>query len=642
MTTTLQLVLLLLASAVLVVVLFRSLHLPPLLGYLLVGAVIGPHSLKLMPDEEGTRHLAEFGVVFLMFTIGLEFSLPRLFSMKRLVFGLGLAQVLLTTVAIMILAMLADLSWQSGLALGGALAMSSTAVASKLLVDRMELDSEHARTIMGVLLFQDIAVVPLLILLPELTGSGDTLPATLLLAAAKAGVVLAIVLFFGQRLMSMWFNVVARRKSTELFMLNILLITLGLAYLTELAGLSLALGAFLAGMLISETEYRFRVEEDIKPFRDVLLGLFFVTIGMYLDPALIASHFLIVAGVLLGLLTLKLAIVFGVARLFGTSSGAALRTGLWLCAGGEFGFVLLALSMQEHLLSALVSQTVLAALVLSLLLAPLLIHFSDKIVLRLVASEWLLRSMTLTQIAARTLSSDKHAILCGYGRTGQHLARFLEKEHVPFVALDLDPERVHEAAAAGDPVVYGDAARRETLIAAGIMRADVVVVTSNDAQLALRVLHHAHELRPGLPVVVRAAEVVPEALESSVMLASHALALLGVPMQRIVRMMREISEQQYVLLRSFFHGASDVGAHLSDAEQSRLHSVVLTSGAYAIGRTLDELGLAQIGVMVTSIRRQGVRIIEPAPATCCVDGDVFVLVGVPAALVAAEKRLLQK
>jgi len=536
------------------------------------------------------------------------------------------------------------------------LAMSSTAVASKLLVDRMELDSEHARTIMGVLLFQDIAVVPLLILLPELTGSGDTLPATLLLAAAKAGVVLAIVLFFGQRLMSMWFNVVARRKSTELFMLNILLITLGLAYLTELAGLSLALGAFLAGMLISETEYRFRVEEDIKPFRDVLLGLFFVTIGMYLDPALIASHFLIVAGVLLGLLTLKLAIVFGVARLFGTSSGAALRTGLWLCAGGEFGFVLLALSMQEHLLSALVSQTVLAALVLSLLLAPLLIHFSDKIVLRLVASEWLLRSMTLTQIAARTLSSDKHAILCGYGRTGQHLARFLEKEHVPFVALDLDPERVHEAAAAGDPVVYGDAARRETLIAAGIMRADVVVVTSNDAQLALRVLHHAHELRPGLPVVVRAAEdadvarfvgagaaeVVPEALESSVMLASHALALLGVPMQRIVRMMREISEQQYVLLRSFFHGASDVGAHLSDAEQSRLHSVVLTSGAYAIGRTLDELGLAQIGVMVTSIRRQGVRIIEPAPATCCVDGDVFVLVGVPAALVAAEKRLLQK
>jgi CPA2 family monovalent cation:H+ antiporter-2 len=655
MTTTLQLVLLLLVSAVLVVVLFRSLHLPPLLGYLLVGAVIGPHSLKLMPDAEGTRHLAEFGVVFLMFTIGLEFSLPRLFSMKRLVFGLGFAQVLLTTVVCMIFAMLAGLSWQGGLALGGAVAMSSTAVASKLLSERMELDSEHAKIIMGVLLFQDLAVVPLLILLPELAGGGDTLQTTLLFAAVKAVIVLGIVLFLGQRLMGMWFTVVARRKSTELFMLNVLLITLGLAYLTELAGLSLALGAFLAGMLISETEYRFKVEEDIKPFRDVLLGLFFITVGMYLDPALIVSHFFVVAGVLLGLLALKLAIIAGLARLFGTTTGAALRTGLWLCAGGEFGFVLLALSTEEHLLGALVTQTVLAALVLSLLLSPLLIHFSDKIVLRFVASEWLMRSMALTQIAARTISSDKHAILCGYGRTGQHLARFLEKENIAFVALDLDPERVREASSAGDPVVYGDASRRETLVAAGIMRADVVVVTSNDAQLALRVLHHARELRPGLPVIVRAAEdadvirfvgagaaeVVPEALESSVMLASHALALLGVPMQRVVRMMREIREQHYVLLRGFFHGASDVGAHLADAEQARLHTVVLTSGSHAIGRTLGELDLAQTGVTVSSIRRREIRIIEPASETRCADADVFVMIGIPAALVAAEKKLLQ-
>ncbi len=655
MTTTLELVLLLLICSVLVVTVFRSLRLPPVLGYLLVGALIGPHAFKLFPDEAGTRHLGEFGVVFLMFTIGLEFSLPRLFSMKRIVFGLGAAQVVFTMLAIMPLSMLFGLSWQGALALGGAMAMSSTAVASKLLVERRELESPHGRQIMGVLLFQDIAVVPLLILLPALAGTGEDLPLTLMVAALKAALALVVVLFFGQRLMRGWFHIVARRKSAELFMLNVLLITLGLAYLTDWAGLSLALGAFLAGMLISETEYRFEVEEDIKPFRDVLLGLFFITIGMYLDSKLVMANFVLVAGALFGMLVFKLAIMNGLSRLFGGTPGAALRAGLWLCAGGEFGFVLLALSIEHHLIDFAVAQALLAAMVLSLLIAPLLIHFSDKIVLRFVASEWLQRSMVLTQLAARTIASDKHAILCGYGRTGQHLARFLEKENISYFAIDLDPERVREAAAAGDSVAYGDASRRETLIAAGIQRADVVIVTSNDPHLALRVLHHARELRPGLPVVVRAAEeadierfahagaaeVVPEALESSVMLATHALALLGVPMHRVVRRLAEIREKHYALLRGFFHGASDAD-HLSDAQQPRLHSVALIEGAAAINRTLGELALESLGVSVSAIRRRGIRGVEPGPEARLADGDIVVLLGVPAALVAAEERLLRK
>lgn len=655
MLTTLQLVLLLLVSAVLVVALCRSLKVPPLIGYLLVGAALGPHALKLMPEAAGTRHLAEFGVVFLMFTIGLEFSLPRLFSMKRIVFGLGVAQVLVTSIVILLVAWLLGLSWQGALALGGTLAMSSTAVASKLLVERMELDSAHGRQIMGVLLFQDIAVVPLLILLPALAGTTNSLPNTLLGEMFKAAIVLSVVLIFGQRLMRAWFTIVARRKSGELFMLNVLFITLGLSYLTELAGLSLALGAFLAGMLISETEYRFEVEADIKPFRDVLLGLFFITVGMYLDAGLIVRNSGAVAGVLLALLTVKLAIAAGLARLFGAPPGEALRTGLWLCAGGEFGFVLLELLMQQHLVTPAVTQIVLAALVLSLLLSPLLVHFSDKIVMRLVSSEWLMRSMALTQIAARALTSNKHAILCGYGRTGQHLARFLEMEGISYVAIDLDPERVGEAAAAGDQVAYGDAARRETLIAAGIQRADVVVVTSNDPQLALRVLHHARELRPGLPVVVRAAEdmdvasfeaagaaeVVPEALESSVMLATHALALLGVPMHRVIKRLREIREQHYVLLRGFFHGSSDIGDHLSDAQQPRLHSVVLTEGSYAIGSKLGELALDQIDAAVSAIRRRGIRNIRPNPEIRLEAGDVVLILGIPAAVAAAEEKLLR-
>jgi len=655
MVTTLQLVLLLLASAVLVVTLFRRLNMPPLLGYLLVGAAIGPHALKLLPDSEGTRHFAEFGVVFLMFTIGLEFSLSRLSTMKRLVFGLGLAQVLLTMAVILALALLMGLSWQGGVALGGVLAMSSTAVAGKLLAERREMDSAHGRQVMGVLLFQDLAVVPLLILLPALGGEMQSLPKIMLFAALKGVLVLGVVLFLGHRLMGAWFTVVARRKTAELFMLNVLLITLGLAYLTELAGLSLALGAFLAGMLISETEYRFQVEQDIKPFRDVLLGLFFITVGMYLDPVQVGSHFLLVAGVLSGLLLIKFLIALGLARLLGTSTGTALRTGMWLCAGGEFGFVLLAQVMQEQLVSATTTQVVLAAVVLSLLLSPLLIQFSDRIVMRFVASEWLIRSLALTQIAARTMGSDKHAILCGYGRTGQHLARFLEQENVSFVALDLDPERVREAATAGDPVVYGDASQRETLVAAGIARADVVIVTSNDPHLALRVLHHAHDLRPGLPVVVRAAEdsdvdlfaaagaaeVVPEALESSVMLATHALALLGVPLHRVIKRLREMREQRYVLLRGFFHGASDSTDNLADADQPRLHSVVLSEGARAIGRKLGELALEDLGVTVSALRRRNIRSVEHGPETRLEMGDIAVLLGVPAALAAAEELLLR-
>ncbi|HUY03518.1 MAG TPA: cation:proton antiporter [Rhodocyclaceae bacterium] len=655
MGTTLQLVVLLLAAAVLVIALFRALNLPPVLGYLLVGAAIGPHAGNLLPESAEPRQLAEFGVVFLMFTIGLEFSLPRLTSMKRIVFGLGLAQVLATALVILVVAWLLGLSWQGALALGGALAMSSTAVASKLLVERSELDSAHGSQVMGVLLFQDIAVVPLLILLPALAGASDSLAGTLGAAALKAAAVLAVVLFFGQRLMRAWFTVVARRRSAELFMLNVLLITLGLAYMTELAGLSLALGAFLAGMLISETEYRFEVEQDIKPFRDVLLGLFFITIGTVLDPGLIATHFLAVVAVLAGLLALKLAIATGLARLFGAAPGEALRTGLWLCAGGEFGFVLLELVIGQGLVGSDQVQVVLAALVLSLLALPLLIHFSDRIVLRLIASEWLMRSIALTQVAARAIASDKHAILCGYGRTGQHLARFLEKENVSYVALDLDPERVREAAAAGDTVAYGDAARRETLIAAGIQRADVVVVTSNDPQLALRVLHHVRELRPGLPVVVRAAEdsdverfaaagaaeVVPEALESSVMLATHALALLGVPMHRVIKRLREMREQRYVLLRGFFHGATDSSDQLSEAQQPRLHSVVLTAGARGIGSHLGELALDQVGATVSAIRRRGIRRVDCGPETRLEAGDVVVVLGVPTAVAAAEERLLK-
>jgi CPA2 family monovalent cation:H+ antiporter-2 len=652
---TLYLILLLLGAAVLAVVACRSLGLPPILGYLLVGALAGPHAFAVLPDSDSAHRLAEFGVVFLMFTIGLEFSLPRLYAMKRIVFGLGLAQVTATLAAVGIGAMLWGVSWQASLALGGALAMSSTAILSKLLADRRELDAAHGREVMGVLLFQDLAVVPLLVLIPALSQPVDALAGELGLALAKAAALLALVLFVGQRLMHAWFGLVARRKSSELFMLNVLLVTLGFATVTELAGLSPALGAFVAGMLISETEFRYQVEEDVKPFRDVLLGLFFISTGMMLDPAAIWHNLAGVLTVLALLLLTKLAVVGAVSRLLGGSPGTALRSGLWLCAAGEFGFVLVARATDTGLVDPQLIQPVLAAMVLSMILAPLVVLYSDRLALRLIASEWLTRSMQLTQIAARTVASEKHAILCGYGKTGQHLARFLETEGIGFMALDLDPERVREAANAGEPVAWGDCTKRENLLAAGIARASVMVVTFADLDTTLRLVERVRELRPDLPVVARSreeddaerlfqagvAEVVPEALESSVMLATHALALVGVPMHRVIRRLRELREQHYALLRGFFHGASDAGAHLSDAEQPRLHAVTLDAGAWAVGRTLEEIALEKVGAGVTAIRRRGTRQLAPAPELSLQEGDTVVLQGNAAAVAGAEVRLLQ-
>ena len=656
MVNTLELVLALLAGAVLVVGIFRSLNLPPVLGYLMVGAAVGPHAMNLMPDSDSARYLAEFGVVFLMFTIGLEFSLARLYSMKRIVFGLGAMQVLASIVLVMIVGRLAGLGWGAGFALGGTLAMSSTAILSKLLSDRLELDSKHGREAIGVLLFQDIAVVPLLILIPTLSGSADALFGTLALATVKAVVLLGLVLFFGQGLMRRWFFLVARQKSAELFMLNVLFITLGLAWMTETAGLSLALGAFLAGMLISETEYRYHVEEDIKPFRDVLLGLFFVTVGMFLDVGQIILALPAVLALLAALLVGKFLIAGAASLALGSPQGTAARTGLWLCAGGEFGFVLLSQIEEAQLMPASLSQVVVAALVLSMLLAPLIVQASERIVLRMVPSEWMSRSLQLTSIATQSMFVDKHAILCGFGRNGQYLGRLLEQEGITYIALDLDPERVRDAAAAGETVVFGDAAKRETLMAAGISRASVVVITYADTDAALRAMSMVRACRPDVPVVVRtadevdlerlrqagAAEVVPESVESSLMLASHALALAGIPLPRIVKRIREIRAERYHLLRGIYRGGEHLHEEaLEERQQVRLHSVTLNAGAYAIGKSLADLRLRELGAEITAVRRQRVRLIDLAPDMLLGLDDVLVLLGTPSQLAGAETRLLK-
>jgi len=652
MPQTLQLILIVLAAAVVVVVACRLLRLPPILGYLAVGIAVGPRALGWVPENADVRSLAEFGIVFLMFSIGLEFSLPQLKSMRRAVFGLGLAQVSITTVMTMLGLHLLHYGWLAGFALGGALAMSSTAIASKLLVERMELGAAHGRDVMGILLFQDLAVVAFLIAIPTLSKGGDDLWQGLALAGLKAAFVLALITGLGQKPMRAWFHLVARQRSSELFVLNVLLVTLGLAALTELAGLSFALGAFLAGMLIAETEYRYQVEEDIKPFRDVLLGLFFVSVGMYLDLRAVAANLGWVLLLLFVPVLLKLALVVVLARLFGSPLGTALRTGFYLAQAGEFAIVLLALSSELGIITPSLSQPVLAAMVLSMLSAPFLIQFSEPLVKRLTANDWLARAAQLTHIAAQTMARQHHVIVCGYGRSGQNLVRLLEAEDIAFIALDSDPERVREASDGGS-VVYADARRLETLMAAGLMKARAIAVTFADTPTALKILHHANHERPDLPVIVRtvdeteldrlleagAAEVVPEVLEGSLMLASHSLLVLGVPLNRVLARIRAIREERYSMFRGFFHGATDA-ADAADNLQPRLHSVLLTDRSAAIGKSLTDVDLGE--VKITGVRRRGARSREPEPQYAFEAGDVVVLLGRPEQLSLAEQKLLRR
>lgn len=657
----LELTLLYLLAAVLGVVAFRFLKLPPMLGYLAVGVVIGPNALALAQDSSAVRHLGEFGVVFLMFVIGLEFNLSKLRAMRTHVFGLGLSQVVLTIAVAMAgslaLAMVAptlwQTNWQSALALAGALSMSSTAIVVKLMSDRLELESEHGKRVMGVLLFQDLAVVPLLVLIPALSSPPEVLMGAIGIALAKAALLITVLLVGGQRVMRWWLTLVARRKSEELFVLNILLLTLGLAWLTELAGLSLALGAFIAGILISETEYKHQVEADIRPFHDVLLGLFFITIGMLLDWRSVTERWAMVLVLVTLPVLFKLVLVTALAKAFGASAGVSLRTGLYLAQAGEFGFVLLAMAQQEKLVPPALLNPILASMVLSMLATPFIIQWSNRIVMKLVASEWMLQSLQMTTIARKSINANKHVIICGYGRCGQNLARMLEQEGIPYMALDLDPDRVRQAAAAGDSVVFGDASRLQALIAAGLARASAVVISYLDVPGAIKVLASARAHAPQVPVIVRtkddqdleklqaagATEVVPETLESSLMLASHALALVGVPMRRVIRIVQDQRDARYNLLRGYFHGADDSTA--LEVEQERLSTITLPLGARALGRALSHYALHAQGVRVVSLRRSNGHTIDPASDPALQDGDTLVLSGRPEPLARAEEILLE-
>lgn len=647
-------ILLLLGTAVAIVVIFLRLRIPSSLGYLLAGLLLGPHTVGPVIESPYIHSLAEFGVVFLLFTIGLNFSLPQIHALRHQVLGLGTAQVALTTLVVGLIAWLIGVPFVAALVIGAVFAQSSTTVISKQLVDQGEDNSRHGRLGLAMSVFQDVTAVPLVIIIPAFgaAAGADVLAGALGLALGKAIVAFALVFVAGRWLLRPLFHLVAEKRSAELFTLTVLFVSLIAAWTTNKFGLSMAFGAFLAGMMLGETEFRHQVESTIRPFRDVLLGLFFVGIGMLIDPASIPQ---IWQWVLLGttvLLVSKTILVALIVRLAGHDALMSWRTGLLLAVGGEFGFAVLAIALDAGAIDGFAGQVALNSVLLSLIVAPYIIRYNH-----VIASVFISSPPTQPEQHAPTIEEIKqeqlhdHVIICGYGRIGQSVAHFLEEEGIPYIAMDLDPAMIKDAHLAGIPVYYGDSSERDILEACGLDNARFVIISHDDTVAALKALHHIRTLRPELPVMVRtrdeshveelraagATEVVAETMGASLMIASQALFMLDVPITRVVRRIQAQRSASYRLLREFFRGSSSDDEFQSQ-EADQLRPVLLPPESPLIGRTLQELDLS--GVVVTALVRQGARQLSPPPDTRLEAGDAVVLFGSLEDLQRVEAHLL--
>ena len=647
-----QLIILLLVSSVLMVALFRYLRLPPMIAYFVVGLILGPFALGILPDSESSRHFVEFGIVFLMFTIGLEFSLPKLNSMRHILFGLGGSQVIITLATTMVFSTFLGLDLAAAFIIGSALTMSSTAIVSKILMERIDLNSRHGQLSIGILLFQDIAVILILILIPVFNSQVIDLYSLLWISLFKIIVLLFILFRVGQPVMNFWFGIVAKQKSRELFVLNVLMITLIFAYVTKLTGLSYALGAFLAGMLISETRYRYQVESDIASFRDILLGLFFISIGMMLNIEVFIKYYPVIFLLFFGYTIFKMTLITYLAKLFKYELGVGIRSGVILGQAGEFSLVILALGQEQNLISGDILQIMLSVCLLSMLFASFIIPFNGRIA-RYLSKDYLRNSEKLVnKIEASSENFSEHVIICGYGRSGQYLGRFLKEENISFIAIDMDLNRVNDAANAGEKVMYGDASRRVVLRAAGIERAKALVVAYADDRSSTKVLNVIRETYPDLPVVVRtrdessiqqlqdsgATDVVPEVLEGSLMLASHALVLLDVPLTRVIKKIRAFRNERYKIFRGYFMGASEASDDLQGQDQLQLHSIEVKNNFYLFNKQINKIPFGKFNVEIQHLRRLNMlEDIEPRVDIRLSKGDVIVILGLPRDLIEFEK-----
>lgn len=648
-------VLLLLAVAVTVVLTFQRMRIPSSLGYLLVGVILGPFTIGPVVNMPYMQALAEFGIVFLLFTIGLSFSLPQLHALRHQVLGMGTGQVVLTTAVVGLLAWLAGLPPVAAFVIGAVFAQSSSTIIGKQLTEQGEDNSRHGRLGLAISVFQDVTAVPFVVVIPVLgvAVGYQMLAGELGWAMAKAVLAFMLVFVAGRWLLRPLFHRVAEARSAEIFTLTVLLVALAAAWTTQSLGLSMAFGGFLAGMMLGETEFRHQVESTIRPFRDVLLGLFFVGIGMLFDPTSIPQvwHWGLLGMVVMAV-TKTILVAFLVMR-HDIDALTAWRTGLLLGVGGEFGFALLAIALNAGTIETGLGQIALTAVLFSIIAGPLVIRYN------LAIASWIVRSRVATTEDTHTLAPspdaaahlERHVIICGYGRIGQSVAHFLQEENIPFIALDLDPVRVREAHAAGEPVYYGDATSRELLDALGVERARLVLISHDDVPVSLKILQQLRQLRPTLPVMVRtrdethveelqaagALEVVPETLEAGLMIAAQTLMLLDVPRSRVLQRIQQQRTNRYRLMKEFFRG-DELNQKPEERDANRLRSIVIPPESPAVGRPLD--ALAMDGVNLTALVRSGQRMATPDGQTHLQADDVLVVFGPLEALQRVERQLL--
>jgi K+:H+ antiporter len=654
-------VLILLAGSVFVVTLLRRMRLPPILGYLVVGMALGPHAFGMVSDQATTQLLAELGVTFLLFTLGLEFSLPRMLAMRREVFGLGAAQVLGTTIVFAGIARLAGVPWLMSVVVGGAISMSSTAIIMHQLTERAELNRTHGRLAFSVLLFQDLAFVPFLALASALTRGGSFSLLSTSISVMGGIIAVVVVLLAGRWFLRPLFQEITRSRSRELFTLAVLFVVLASAWVSHGAGLSLALGGFLAGMMLAETEYRHQIETVIRPFRDILLGLFFITVGMLLDVRLLWDEFGLVSAMLLGLIILKATVGTLATRFFVNSWFKAIRTGVVVSIAGEFGIALLTIILQNRALTEQVGlpsnlgQPLLVAIALSMIVSPFVLANNKRI------ARFLLResgppgtAIDREDAVTEGIAGREHVVLCGFGRVGQNVGRVLEDYGFEYIAIDLDAARVRAARQAGTPIIFGDSADEELLLRAGLEKANAVVISFSDPNTAIGIVRSIRTVRAEVPVLVRtqddaklnelrtagATEVVPETFEAALMLVSQVLMLLQVPVVKVVRTVSDIRNTRYALLRNTLTRDWNTPIEPMPENGEELKTVVLPPGSWAVGRTLAEVREQGAEVTFTSIRRHGIVGRDPDGETSLRDGDIVVIYGQPKALEHAESVLL--
>ncbi len=644
-----------LAASVLVSALFHRLKIPVIISYLAVGVLVGPSGLGFVQNIEQFQIIAEFGVAFLLFTLGLEFSLARMLALRRIVFGLGSLQVLICIgvfgALIYFSRQLYDISLTGVLVVASAIALSSTAIVSKELTRRNEVATAHGQMAIGILLFQDIAAIVILVVISAgANTSGDSLAITLLLSGLKAALFFVTVVILGKWVLPPLFMEVSKTRSEELFVLTVLVVALVSASAAHALGLAMALGAFMAGMMLGESHFRHQIEAEVKPFRDLLLGIFFVSIGLIVNVELIISYWLRILFFSVCLIAFKTLLVGFLCRLFSKYNPLALRTGLILSQGGEFGFALLALAVKGHLVSYDVASFFISIIILSMAATPILVAHSEKI------ANWIFKvsptdhNQPLSQEDSIELHDvSPHVILCGYGRVGQTIARFLRQENIPYIAIDNDSLRVKTALTMGENVKFGNLRNPKVLKSLCLDTAQLIVISFDDFDAAHAIIRDIKELNDRVPILVRtrddahleelmdagASEVIPETLEASLMLVSHIMTALGVANNRVYATIDQVRKDRYKLMQGFVRNS--LGFH---PEKETLHPIFLPANAFAVGKQLQEIPLTELKVRLHTLKRGKQILITPQQDLSIEAEDIIILAGEYSALEAAESYLL--